>query len=186
MKTFDIVHSYHDGKNRVSRGLCRVRSFVSQSGTVILLTDLGDKNDGQSVTNAVEMVIDSLIRQGLVLEPANFIEHHERDNPLSDTFDKISLHPKTDWSNLSRADALAILGCNPSELDDRSVLNTRIVAQADSLRFRKNPFVDSKFSDSNDVISRKLEINAGMISKSSILNLIQSTVSIIVVSTAFV
>jgi len=174
MKTLDIVHSFHDGKNRVSRGLCRVRSFVSQSGTAVLLTDLGDKNDGQSVTNAVETVIDSLLRQGLVLEPAIFIEHYERNNLQSDTFDRVTLHPKTDWMSLSRDEALAMLGCDQTELDDRSVLNRRIVEQADSLRFQRNPFVDSRFSDSNEVIARKLEINAGMISKGSIETLIQS------------
>lgn len=99
MKTLDIVHSFHDGKNRISRGLCRVRSFVSQFGTAVLLTDLGNKNDGQSVTNAVETVIDSLLRKGLVLEPAIFIEHCEHNDPRFDTFDRITLHPKTDWAH---------------------------------------------------------------------------------------
>lgn len=174
MKILDIVHSFHDGKTRVSRGLCRVRSFVGQSGTAVLLTDLGDKNDGQSVTNAVETVIDSLLRQGFVLEPTTFIEHYERNDPQSDTFDRVTLHPKTEWLSLSRDEAFAILGCSQTELDDRTILNRRIMEQADSLRFQKNQFVDSRFSDSNEVIARKLEINAGMISRSSIETLIQS------------
>ncbi len=173
MKTLDIVHSFHDGRNRVSRGLCRVRSFVGETGTTVLLTDLGDKNDGQSVTNAVETIIGSLLRQGLVLEPAIFIEHYERDNPEHDTFDRVNLHPKTDWSSMSRNEVIAMLGCSQHELDDRSILNTRIVEQADSLRFQRNPFVDSRFSDSNDVIARKLEINASMISKGDISALVQ-------------
>nr|WP_315596597.1 Shedu anti-phage system protein SduA domain-containing protein [uncultured Cupriavidus sp.] len=174
MKVLDIVHSFHDGKTRVSRGLCRVRSFVSQSGTAVLLTDLGNKNNGQSVTNAVEMVIGSLLSQGLVLEPATFIEHYERSDPQSDTFDRVLLHPRTEWLSLSRDQARAILGCNRTELDDRSVLNQRILERADSLRFQKNPFVDSRFSDSNEVILRKLEISTGMISKVSVDTLIQS------------
>lgn len=174
MKIIDIVHSFHDGKTRVSRGLCRVRSFVGESGTTVLLTDLGGKNDGQSVTNAVETVIDSLLRQGLVHEPAAFIEHYERVDPKCDTFDKVSLHPRTEWSNLSREDVLAILRCNQAELDDRSIQNKRIVEQADSLRFQRNPFVDSRYPDSNAVIARKLEINTRMISKSSISKLVQA------------
>ena len=46
MKVTDIVHNYPDG-SRLARGLCRVRSFVNESGIVVLLTDLGNKNDGQ-------------------------------------------------------------------------------------------------------------------------------------------
>ena len=91
MKILDIVDSFHDGKNRVSRGLCRVRSFVSQCGTTVLLTDLGNKNDGQSLTNAVETFIDSLFRQGLVLEPAIFIEHYERQTYISSVKDIFKL-----------------------------------------------------------------------------------------------
>lgn len=174
MKILDIVHSFHDGRNRVSRGLCRVRSFVGETGTFVLMTDLGDKNNGQSVTNAVEMITGSLIRQGLVLEPAIFIEHYERDDPVHDTFDRVILYPKTGWSSLSRNEVIVMLGCNQSELDDRSILNIRIVEQADNLRFQKNPFVDSRFSDSNEVIARKLEINASMISKGAISALVQA------------
>ena len=79
MKHLDTVHSFHNLRTFVSRGLYRVRSFAGPSGTVVLLTDLGSKNDGPSVTNAVEEVIQSLLEQGLVIAPARFIEHYERD-----------------------------------------------------------------------------------------------------------
>lgn len=172
MKTLDTVHRFYYGKGRGSRGLCRVRSFMGANGTTVLLTDLGDKNDGQSVTNALEVIIESILRKGLVLGPAVFIEHYERDCPSRDTFDRVSLQPKTSWSSLSRTEVIAMLGCEQAELDDRSILNTRIVEQADSLRFRKDPFVDSRFPESNEVIARKLEINERMITKGDINTLV--------------
>ncbi len=174
MKTFDIVHSFHDGRSCVSSGLCRVRSFICGAGTVVLLTDLGNKNHGQSVTNAVELIIQSLVEQGLVFEPAVYIEHYERGDYKNETFDIVTLHPKTTWSPLAREDALAILGCDKTELDDRSLLNKRIVQQVDSFRFIKNPFIDSRFGESNEVIARKLEISANMISKSRLQTTIQN------------
>lgn len=173
MKQFDIVHSFHNRRTNVSRGLCRVRSFAAPSGTVVLLTDLGDKNDGQSVTNAVEVVIDSLLDQGLVIPPATFIEHYERDAVSADTFDLVTTSP-TNWKRLSRDEALKLIGGEESELHDRSDANPRIVEQADRLRFRSNPFVDSAHRESNVVVKRRLQIIESMISRASVKDLVQS------------
>src|SRR5262245_52271962 len=140
MKHLDIVHSFHDRRTRISRGLCRVRSFVASSATVVLLTDLGDKNPGQSVTNAVELVIDSLLEQGLVIPPATFIEHYERDAWSADSFDLVTTSP-TAWTKLSRDEVLRLIGEQQAELDDRSTTNARIIEYADRLRFRRDPFV---------------------------------------------
>ena len=81
MKITDIVHNYPDGNSRLVCGLCRVRAFISESGTVVLLTDLDEKNDGQSVTNAVERIIKSLQELGVVIGPASYLEHYEREDP---------------------------------------------------------------------------------------------------------
>lgn len=173
MKHLDIVHSFHNHRTYVSKGLCRVRSFTTPSGTVVLLTDLGDKNDGQSVTNAIEVVIDSLFEQGLVIPPATFIEHYERDAISADTFDLVTSSP-TDWKRLSRDEALSLIGGEKSELDDRSDANPRIVEQADRLRFRRNPFVDSAHPEPNMVVKRRLQIIESMISKASVKDLVQT------------
>lgn len=174
MKTLDIVHAFNDGRTRISRGLCRVRSFVGPAGTVVLLTDLGDKNDGQSVTNALEIIIKSLIDQGYVIPPATFVEHYERSDCSADTFDKVTLVPRTDWETISRHSVLEMIGGEIAELSDRSDSNPRISAQADRLLFRHDPFVGSKYPESNEVTKRRLEIINGMISKSSVEALVQS------------
>jgi Domain of unknown function (DUF4263) len=174
MKVLDIIHNFSDGNVRPGRGLCRVRSFAGDSGMVVLLTDLGELNDGQSVTNAVESIVESLVRQGYVIMPATFIEHYERLNAQSDTFDKVTLLPATRWQTLDRLAVLELIGGDATELGDRSSKNKRIFAQADHYRYRRNPFVDSRHPEPNAVVKRRLEIEAGMVSKASIDALIQA------------
>jgi hypothetical protein len=174
MKTLDIVHQFNDGRTHVSLGMCRVRCFVGSTGTVVLLTDLGDKNDGQSVTNAVEVIIKSLLDQGYIVPPATFIEHYERSEWSSESFDKITLTPHVQWKKLNRNHVIKMIEYEDGELSDCSVTNPRIVAQADRLLFRHNPFIGSKYLESNEVMKRRLEIIKGMISKASVEALVKS------------
>lgn len=174
MKTLDIVHQFNDGRTHVSQGICRVRCFVSSAGTVVILTDLDNKNDGQSVTNAVEIIIESLLDQGQIVSPAAFIEHYERNDWSSDSFDKVTLTPHTNWKTLSRSQVLEMIGDEDDELSDRSATNPRIVAQADRLLFRNDPFFGSRYPESNKVTKRRFEIIESMISKASVEALVQS------------
>ena len=175
MKIMDIVHNYPDG-SRLARGLCRVRLFVNESGVVALLTDLGNKNDGQSVTNAVEHIIKSLYVLGVVMGPATYLQHYEREDPRVDTFDIVTVESPggTNWKTISREEACRLMGCPPIELDERSWEIGRIVAEADRLRFSRNRFADSLYRGSNAVIKRRLEIENGMISRSEIEALISA------------
>jgi Domain of unknown function (DUF4263) len=174
MKVLDIVHNFGDDNVRLSRGICRVRSFADDSGTVVLLTDLGDLNDGRSVTSAVESIVESLVLQGYVIPPATFIEHYERLDGHSDTFDKVTLSPVTGWQTLDRQTVLELIGGDAAELDDRSARNRRIFAQAAHTRYRRDPVGDSRQQESHAVVKRRLEIEAGMVSKSSIDALIRT------------
>lgn len=174
MKILDIVHSFHDNRTRISRGLCRARVFIGPTEKIVLLTDLGELSEGQSVTNAIEMIATSLIDQGLVIEPATFIEHYERSDSKSDSFDKVVFSPRTSWQKLTREEILQLIGGHSDELEDRTVRNPRIRNQADQIRYRKNPFVDSKYHEGNDVIKRRLEISENMISKSQIERLVNA------------
>ncbi len=174
MKVTDIVHNFSDGRTHVSRGMCRVRTFIGPSGTVALLTDLGGKNDGQSVTNAVENIIRSLLDKGKVIAPAIFIEHYERSSPINDTFDIVTTSPTTKWETVSRDEVIKLIDCPSAELDDRSESNDRIAKEADHLRFVRNPFIDSPYPESPQTIKRRLEIIGGMVSKAEIESLVAS------------
>lgn len=142
---------------------------------MVLLTDLGRKNDGQSVTNAAETIVGSLIAQGKVIGPAKFIEHYEREDLLDDTFDLVEIddNGQPHWKKIATGDLLSFSSCIADELADRSLKNGRVCDEADRLRFARNPFVDSPYFYDNEVVKRKLEIIDKMISKEEVQSLIQ-------------
>ncbi|AMO82259.1 Shedu immune nuclease family protein [Obesumbacterium proteus] len=174
MKILDLVHDF--GNNRTSGvgGICRVRCYINKKDIIVLLTDLGALNDGQSVTNAVEKIISSVYEHGVVTQPAIFIEHYERNSHKLDTFDIVNINPKTEWFSISREKVLDLLGCDEDELSERSINNGRIYEKADKIRYARDPFIDSNYIPSPEFISRKCEILNSMIPKSSITQLIES------------
>lgn len=51
MKITDTIHKYQDNSMTNKYGLCRVRSFINNNQVYVVLTDLGNKNPGISITN---------------------------------------------------------------------------------------------------------------------------------------
>ncbi|MCO7228546.1 DUF4263 domain-containing protein [Halomonas sp. CnH100-B] len=174
MKVSDVVHDFGNSKMHSCGGICRVRTYVGSEGVVVLLTDLGDLNDGQSVTNAVEKIIDSVIRKGLVTQSATFIEHYERDLAEFDTFDVVTLIPTTQWKSIKREKVVELIAGDEKELSERSVENRSVYEQADQIRYQRDPFRGSVHIESPAVIARKFEIMESMIAKDSISELIES------------
>lgn len=174
MKLLDIVHDFGDNRTSQIGGICRVRCYIGENNIIVLLTDLGDLNDGQSVTNAIEKIINSITENGLITQPAIFIEHYEEDSYEFDTFDVVSISPKTEWKRIPRKKVIELLACNDDELSERSIDNRRIYEQADKIRYKRNPFVDSQYIQEAGVLSRKCEIINSMVPKSEIKNLIDS------------
>lgn len=177
MKLLDIVYNYSATNNSLRCSLCRVRSFIGSNGIIVLLTELNELNDGPSVTNAIENIIDSLINQGYVVPPARFIEHYEKTDPKNDTFHEVILTPHAHWTKLSRKEVLNLINRNDVELENRSLKNNRIFDQANKIRYRHDPFIDSRNKESNNIIKRRIEIQENKIPKDSINNLIQSGAS---------
>ncbi len=80
MKINDFVFTYGERYDSRRKSMCRVRVFVNRDERIsCILTDLGNKNPGQSITNSVEDAISALIEQGLVPEKACFIEHYDKE-----------------------------------------------------------------------------------------------------------
>lgn len=174
MKILDVVHDFGNNRTEALGGICRVRSYVGGRGIVVVLTDLGDLNDGQSVTNAVEKIIDSVTTKGLVTQSAIYIEHYERDLQELDTFDVVTLSTSTEWKSIKKEDVLELIECGPSEFYERSSNNRSVYEQADQIRYQRDPFRDSAYIEEPKVIARKIEIMDSMVSKSSLRDVIES------------
>ncbi|OSI35549.1 Shedu anti-phage system protein SduA domain-containing protein [Neisseria dumasiana] len=174
MKILDFVFDFGKPSSGIG-GLCRVRSYVTSNHDEVItfLTEL-DKNDGQSVTNAIELIIQKLINEKGFGDHI-FIEHYERDNN-TDTFDKVIIENKlAKWISLNKTEIKNIIGFN-NFLDlsnDRSSLNHRIRIQADQIRLQRNPWIDSPYPKSDAFIARKLLIEKNMKSKKDLINLIE-------------
>lgn len=174
MKILDIVHDFGNNNIESCGGICRVRSYLGEKGLVVLLTDLGELNDGQSVTNAVEKIVESITKKGLVLQTPIFVEHYERDFAEYDTFDIVTVSPDTKWDSISKKEVLDLIGCDTDELAERSINNKSVFEQADQIRYKRNPFINSPYIEEPEVIARKIEIIDSMISRDSIKDLIEA------------
>ena len=173
MKILDFVFDFGTASLNGTGGLCRVRTYVAKdSKPVTFLTEL-DKNDGQSVTNAVEFIIEKLILDRGFNDHI-FIEHYERDN---DNFYMVFIeNRRAKFNHLSKVEIENLIG-NDDLTDlknDRSSRNERILKQADSIRFKRNPWIDSPYQKSNSFIQRKLSIEKKMKSKSDLIQLVES------------
>lgn len=174
MKILDFVFDFGKPSSEIG-GLCRVRSYVTSNHdkSITFLTEL-DKNDGQSVTNAIELIIQKLINEKGFSNHI-FIEHYERDNNI-DTFDKVIIENKlVKWIRLNETEVKNIIGVKDflDLFNDRSSLNNRIQTQADQIRFQRNPWVGSPYPKDDAFIDRKLSIEENMKSKKDLINLIE-------------
>lgn len=177
MKILDFVFDFGEPSLNGERGLCRVRTYGTKDKPVTFLTEL-DKNDGQSVTNAVEFIIDKLISEKRFNDHI-FIEHYEKEGGVSfcDTFNMICIENKQPkWSQLNKDYIENLIDKDDFNdlINDRSSENKRILEQADIIRFRRNPWIDSPYRKSDWFIQRKLSIEKQMKSKNELIKLVES------------
>jgi len=95
MKVSDFIYQFPTGSLSRRDGICRVRIFVSAEGAVWALVTELERNSGDSITNSIERIRKSLIRQGLISDRAAIIEHYEREEPNAHTFDLVSFDART-------------------------------------------------------------------------------------------
>ncbi|WLF83472.1 Shedu anti-phage system protein SduA domain-containing protein [Moraxella sp. ZY210820] len=173
MKILDFVLDFTSDK---LKGFCRVRTYMSNQQPVTILTEL-DKNDGQSVTNAVEIIIEKLHNE-FGFKKHIFIEHYEKLGDTNNSFDltTINLNKKPQWQTLNNHQMIEIIGEENFNnlINDRSSYNSAIIHQADTIRFKRNIWADFPWFESSRFIQRKLAIEKQMKSKQELINLIQS------------
>jgi len=176
MKLSDQIVQF-PGWNRRQQNLCRVRTFFGASSTVVaLITDLSDLHPGQSITNAIEDVHATLVQRGIVLAGADLIEHYERVDYGEPSFDAVTFDERGSprWRPLSLAQAAAALRCPLSELTTQTLSVPRLAEELDRMSTAIDPFASSPWLESPEVVSRRSDIEASMISKREIQLLVEA------------
>lgn len=120
IKISDLIFQSPARHGSRTDSLCRVRTFVSPGQEVVaLLTDLGDRNPGSSVTNSVEFIRRALIARGVIDTTAKIVEHYESNDFRRATFDVVSFSEKDlpNWHSISIQAASDLIGCAVAELE---------------------------------------------------------------------
>jgi len=176
MKISDLTLRFPTSCGTRQDGICRVRTFVSTNSKVFaLITDLGEKNAGSSITNSIESVCKSLLTRGVASNTCDFIEHYESNEFRGETFDLVTFDnfgaPR--WKAMSSADAEALLECERDELSTKTLDQPRLLNEIDRIRNQIDPFIDSPWLEGVEKTKRRNDIEVRMINKSAIANLVE-------------
>jgi hypothetical protein len=160
MKISDFIFRYSSHRGQIHDSLCRVRLFYSsEKGKSALLTDIGNKNTGASVTNSIECLRRALIESGHIDENTRLIEHYEEDSYRQRTFDLVTFtNDIPDWQSTTASVAAREIGCGEDETNGRTEHDPRLVRQIEKLRMQIDPHVDRPYQESREVINRRADI----------------------------
>ncbi len=174
MKISDFIFRYKTWNP--NDAICRVRIFVDQEyGVTAVLTDLGKRSTGASVTNTVELARRHLIEGGYIDGEARIVEHYEEMNFHGQTFDIVTVvKDSPNWNTTTVEDVSRLAGCSMDELLEKVENNPRLLREADKVRNHIDPYLYSRCSESLDVINRRNQIAANMVRRSDILGIIES------------
>jgi hypothetical protein len=141
--------------------ICRVRLFItSEKSIYVVLTDLGEKNTGSSVTNSVEKIRSELIHRGHINEDAKIIEHYDKNYPIGGSFDFLTFneHNRPTWQSAQISSVCNLLDTEHSEFLVHSLEIPRLFDAIEKIRHDINPFVDAPWPESYEVINRREDI----------------------------
>lgn len=176
MKVSDFIFPFPVAGCLTTHGICRVRLFALPNTVVVLLTDLGGKNPGYPVTHGVEEIRDALVRRGFITTNALIVQHYEPGFWRSAMFDHVTFSAEghAQWRSMSLEEAQVFIGCSADELKDSALENDRLLTEIEQIRHAIDPFVDFPIPEPASVITRKLEIERGMVPRDAIKSLIDA------------
>lgn len=163
MKISDFVFRCPAHSSWNKDGIYRIRIFVSKDYlTYVVITDLGEKNTGQSVTNGIEKIINALVFRGFVKRDFLFVEHYEKSDYTPATFDFFTLDEtnKPEWKSISLNDLRNHVGCDEKEFGGSSLEDKKIYDEVERIRHEINPYIGEPWKESYDVINRREDIYA--------------------------
>ena len=174
MKISDFIFRYKTRNPNDST--CRVRIYVSPERKITaILSDLGDLSSGTSITNSIEYAYEQLICAGYIDERAKIIEHYEENEIRSATFDFVEIingSPK--WTSSTVEEVACMIDVPVEELMINVENDVRLRREAIKIRNHIDPHTDYPDTDSPEEINRRNEIYEKMVSKSTILDIIES------------
>lgn len=177
MKISDFIFRYSSHRGQIHDSLCRVRIFYSpKQGKSALLTDLGNKNPGPSVTNSIESLRQALIESGHIDEDTRVIEHYERGSYRQGTFDFVTFRDGLpDWKSTTTAIASSEIACDETELNAPAADDPRLVRQIEKLRMQVDPHLDRPYQEPREIINRRADILHHRIPLSQLRGLIENS-----------
>lgn len=168
MKINDFIHVY-------KRTICRVRTYMNDNKKYILLTEL-DENQGPSVTNSIEYLIQSLINQGHAELTDTFIEHYPKIQFFSEEFDEVKLDEFNfpTWHGRSKEKVMLLINENPDDFDTDTKKDQKSKIDILKNKYEDLKFMDNKFIEDPSITARREKIRKNMITKEYLRNLINS------------
>jgi hypothetical protein len=180
MKVIDFIFQFNSDRGMKARGLCRIRLFVTHEKQVAVvitdLTNVGIGSTGPSVTNSVEKIRKALIDRGFASDDTIVIEHYEEISLRGATFDVVTFSEANSpsWKSITAGEVCERLGCDKSEFETITAKDSRLLADIDRIRNSIDPFSGSPYLENPIVINRRLDIEAGMLSKQALSSVIDS------------
>jgi hypothetical protein len=177
MKISDFIFEYPTNLGSAGKAICRARIFVPAPEAVwVVLTDLGEKSIGSSITNSIEDIREHLFTKGFITNKAKLIEHYESNSHRDDTFDLVSFSDGVtpNWKSMQLSEACTLIDSEEREFASKTTENARLFDEIERIRHAYNPFIDSPSLEDPKVINRRADIQEKMISKASVSSLVGS------------
>jgi len=155
-------------------GLCRLRLFNNKENKIVALITEIEENTSATITNSIDTIIESLIKDCFVPSDTIFIEHYENNSMFREAFELVTFDNNNllQWESLNRSKVSQLLDCNIEELDNSTISIARLVNDIEKLRTEINPLLDLPYSEDKEQLKRFVEIEENKISKQSVEELI--------------
>lgn len=176
MKISDFVFRFPTCGITKNDAICRVRLFVTNSNIVYaVLTDLGDKNTGSSVTNSVEEIRSGLLNKGYINEETKIIEHYDGNYYGDGSFDFVTFdeHNRPNWKSIRLDSVCDVLDVAHEEFLTHSLEIPRLYDDIERVRHEIDPYIDEPWSESYDVINRRDDIQSKMLPEGKLAEAIE-------------
>lgn len=171
MKINDFIYNY-------KQTICRVRTYVNNDQKYFIISELKE-NQGPSVTNSIEFLIQSLVKQGFAEPQDIFIEHYPKCNFIPEEFDEIKLDelnsPK--WCRRNKEKVMLLINENISDFDVDTNKNQKNKIDIFKNEYTELEFIDYKFVESPNITMRREKNRKSIVSKEILKKLIKSKAS---------